>query len=816
MAITKFVPNRFIPTNALYYIFQTESAVETMTVYPTVETFVAQATAENGLVLASNGALVETATVTAGTSGAGAALIEGGGVGAETTALKVVSSELVEGGAVQTVTKGIASKIPTILIGASITIASGLAWSAYLADINPTYISELEALMEQNGTTPVERAWVSFLKGNKYYVNSNVAKQVIDYNMLKGCYEASGFTPIAEDALQFNTPLTINTISWADFFLFLDNFFLAQVGAGHMSLTAYTNTIAHITNSYANDVVPWLNGRQCLIVAQCDNEGFNVEGGDRFNFYIYFYVADANGKFMFAPDIDQHPSLTFPFIFDYNTGAFEGTYYFGYPDEYDARYERAWEIGIYYRGNDVRSTWSRGDVAVFGGLYYIGTGRYVWSNAGTISSGGGQIGVTQQSGATLPSDTDWTFENTYPDWWNDRIQISKYNPTTGENEIYTYLPLQIQITDPTLEGTGTQTQDDAQSGAISDEDTQEGISDGVIELAQEQVDEETDIPTDVDTPTDTGATPTIPLPFDISGNGMIMVYNPTKTELQSISSWLWTSNVFVNLAKIFNDPMQAIISLHVLYAKPIISSNKTDVKIGFLDSGVDSYYVTEQYVEIDCGSVTLNEYFGNYMDYDFTEVYLHLPFVGIVQLKTTDVMRSIIHVKYKVDVVSGCCLCNVSIEKNDMDAILYTYSGNCSVPIPYSASNYANMITGLLGVTGATVSAVASGGATIALSSSIALGSLGNALHRDISHGGSLSGNAGAMGVKKPYLIVNRHIPYYSERQKQYDGLPSNEYVKLGDCVGFTKIKEVHLLNLNATDEETNMIDEQLKGGVIL
>ena len=799
---------------SLFDVVASESNVVNMAEYASKDIYLAQVAGSNGYVQGAGNVIGKVVNFSSSASGASADLVAGG-VGANSTALKVVSTELGEGGVFKTVTKGIATKLPYIAIGAGITVASGLAWSAYLADTNPTYISELEALMEQNGTTPIERAWVSFLKGNKYYVNANVAKQVIDYNMLKGCYEASGFTPIAENSLQFNTPLTINTISWADFLSFIDNFLLAQVSAGHLSIPAYTDSIAHITNSYANDVVPWMNGRQCLIVATCDNQGFNVEGGDRFDFNIYFYVADANGKFSFAPNTDQYPSLTFPFIFDYNTGAFEGTFYFGLPDGYQAQNQRGWLINIYYRGGGVRSTQSRGDGAVFGGNYYQGTGIYVWSNAGTMSSGGGQAGVSQQSGATLPTTTDYTIADTYPDWWDDRIEVQTYDPVTDTITITPFLPVQIPNIDPATTGTGTQTQDDAQQDPIEDPNVQNQIGEGSQELSEEATNEDLDIPTPTEQPTDTGDSPTIPLPFDISGNGMIMVYNPTKTELQGISSFLWSTNFIDNIKKIFNDPMQAIISLHVLYAKPTISSNKTDVKIGFLDSGVDSYYVTEQYVEIDCGSVTLNEYFGNYMDYDFTEVYLHLPFVGIVQLKTTDVMRSIIHVKYQVDIVSGCCLCNVSVEKNDMDAILYTYSGNCSVPIPYSASNYANMITGLLGVAGATIGAIASGGATLALGAT-AIASLGNAMHRDISHGGSLSGNAGAMGVKTPYLIVNRHIPYYSERQKQYDGLPSNEYVKLGDCVGFTKIKEVHLLNLNATDEEINMIDEQLKGGVII
>lgn len=777
--------------------------------------FLLNTTSSQGYTRNAVGALTTTVGLGVVASGAGATLIEGGGgVGAGSLALKAVSSKLLEGGAIQTVTEGVVSKVPIVAIGGGICAALGLVWFDNLVYRNPQYLEELYQNMLVNGANELEWWYYGFLKDKYYYVPEDLINRVANYNREKGCFDAGGFMPIPANALQFNTPLDISTIGWTDFREMIISFLYAKYTDGKISQACYTDMVDAIDNKYMNDVLPWLNGRtKYIALVTCDNEGFNVEGGDRFNFDIHFYVADANGKFIFAPNTTDYPSLTQPYIEDYNDGAFDGKFYWGYPDEYQQQYSRGWRINLYLRGNGLRSVGSYLD-AVFGALYYT-AGMYVLSNIGSISGGSQEEGVEQQEDAVCPVDPSVALSVLYPDWALHAKNISIYHPDTDTNEEKKFYPLKLAVL-PITDGV-TIPQDVAQVGEIADEDEDEQdlVADGAIEAPTQVIDQDLAIPMDIDIPTDSGVSPTIPLPFDISGNGMIMVYNPTKAELQGISSFLWSTNFIDNIKKIFNDPMQAIISLHVLYAKPTISSNKTDVKIGFLDSGVDSYYVTEQYVEIDCGSVTLNEYFGNYMDYDFTEVYLHLPFVGIVQLKTTDVMRSIIHVKYKVDVVSGCCLCNVSIEKNDMDAILYTYSGNCSVPIPYSASNYANMITGLLGVAGATIGAIASGGATLALGAT-ALASLGNALHRDISHGGSLSGNAGAMGVKTPYLIVNRHTPYYSERQKQYDGLPSNEYVKLGTCVGFTRIKEVHLLNLNATDEEINMIDEQLKGGVIL
>lgn len=794
-----------------------ESNVVNIVDYFSTETYLAEAVGANGYVRGAGGILGEVVNFPASASGAGADLISGGGVGASSNALKIVGSEIVEGGGIRTVTQGIASKVPTVLVGAGIVAALGLGWSANLAYSNPDYIEELEELINNNRTTPIERAWLGFLKNNFYYVDADLVQDIADFHLQHGAYDA-GFTPI-ENNLTFGNDLTLTHMSWVEFRTILAEFFTLKKSQNKISDSAIAEFFTYLDTAIVSTDFVNKMGDDWICIATCDNESFDVENDARFDFNIFFYKSKSNGKYEF--ELNPSYDIDHPYITNYNTYLFNGNSYWGYPhyEDYDSSWH-AWVMNFYFRGGGVRSFNSRGDMPIFMG--YEPNAReslrtnlgYVFSNIGYMG-GGGIDGVNKQSGADYPED-DVPLSTTYPAWFNTKITVPVYDPVTGQQRNKIFLPIMLPTTAlPAIQGL-TEEQDDAQTLPISDPNSQTVIEDGALELPQQIIEDNPAIPVDDTSPTDTGDTPIPLIPFDVLGNGMIMVYNPTKAELQTISSFLWSSNFIDNIKKIFNDPMQAIISLHVLYAKPTISSNKTDVKIGFLDSGADSYYVTEQYVDIDCGSVTLNEYFGNYMDYDFTEVFIHLPFIGIVPLKTTDVMKSIISVSYKVDVISGCCLCNVSIERNEMDAILYTYSGNCSVPLPYSASNYANMITGLLGVVGATVGTIATGGASLAISSSIAIGSLGNAIHRDISHGGSISGNSGAMGVKKPYLIVNRHIPYNSARQNEFIGLPSNAYVTLGSCAGFTKVKDVHLTNINATDEELTMINDLLKEGVIL
>ena len=308
-------------------------------------------------------------------------------------------------------------------------------------------------------------------------------------------------------------------------------------------------------------------------------------------------------------------------------------------------------------------------------------------------------------------------------------------------------------------------------------------------------------------------TPDSPKPPSIIGGtatGMISIYNPTKAELSSFSSYLWSNNFLDNFLKIFQNPMDAVIGLHILYATPI-TGGRNNIIVGYLDSGVASDIVTKQYTEIDCGTVNVSELYGNATDYEpYTKVACYLPFVGIVPLKTDDVMGKKVNIKYGVDVLTGTCLATITVTNlKGVTISMYTFTGNCAVQLPLSGGNYSGVIRGLVGMVGS----VAVGGAIGAI------GAVGSALNSklDVAHSGSIGSNAGAMGVRKPYLIITRAEPNDALNYNRYYGFPSNEAVSLKSCLGYTKVKEVHVESIdNATITEKNEIESLLKSGVII
>ena len=388
-------------------------------------------------------------------------------------------------------------------------------------------------------------------------------------------------------------------------------------------------------------------------------------------------------------------------------------------------------------------------------------------------------------------------KNQYPDLWNNAIKRNTVQDDGSEDEkIYVPIPIP-KYNNPFDEQptTGTPSQSEP---SVKPETTPKDELDNISNTTTKD-------PTNTDNPnTGGGDSPNIIVPSQ-QASALWAIYNPTLSQLNSLGAWLWSTNFIDQILKIFNDPMQAIIGLHKVYATPSISGSG-NIKVGYLDSGVPSNIVGNQYTYIDCGTVSLREYYGNILDYSpYTTVQLYLPFIGIVSLDIADVSRSSITVKYGVDVLTGACLASVSVQRDNAGGVLYQYSGNCACQYPLSSGSYMGMVTGAIGTIGSLAKGNIFGSAL-----SIA------GMHTNIEHSGGFSGNAGAMGIKKPYLIISRPQSAMNDGFPSIQGYPSNYFTRLGDCSGFTQVAECHVENISATDKELDKIKDLLKEGVIL
>ena len=446
-----------------------------------------------------------------------------------------------------------------------------------------------------------------------------------------------------------------------------------------------------------------------------------------------------------------------------------------------------------------------------------------------------------------------TMEEQYPEL-NQKKEVATVaineDPVTGEktttNEIIRYVPTFVPAgstnadrlikhgynndTDPDTY-IDNRSQQDKLIGKINTDDPIDGVNEEVDTAKKEYTESRTTpdsfpypIPQNQpvqeypDTPPtkplgDSGDTPTPATMTGVTASGMCSVYNPTKTELKNFSAWLWSSNFLDNFLKIFQNPMDAIIGLHIMYATPH-TTTPSNIIAGYLDSGVSAKVVDQQFTEIDCGSVFIPELYGDARDYEpYVQIHCYLPFVGIVSLKPNDVINKTLNIKYGVDAMTGTCLATLTTKKGSSEIATYNFAGNCATQVPISGGSYAQMITGLAGIAASAIAGAATGNPLALLGAGASILNT----HLDVSHSGSIGANAGAMGIRKPYIIITRKIAYDAEEYSTYYGYPANKTIVLGKCKGFIRVKSVHITNIGvATDTEKTEIETLLKQGIII
>ena len=321
---------------------------------------------------------------------------------------------------------------------------------------------------------------------------------------------------------------------------------------------------------------------------------------------------------------------------------------------------------------------------------------------------------------------------------------------------------------------------------------------------------------DITEPVDIPDLPTI----SAADLGFITMYNPTKSQLKSLSDFMW-SNLFdlATYKKLFSDPMQSIIGLAIVPVSPDSTGSK-NVMFGSIDSGV-SMPTCSQYVQLDCGSVDIQEWIGSFLDYSpYTKISLYLPYIGIHELSADDIMGGSIQVVYNIDCLSGACGCFV---KHSSRGVLYSYNGSCITNVPLTSVNFSSAIQNAVSAvcSGAGIIAgIATGAAPItAMSAAGLLNSAANtALNSkpSVQRSGSLGGSAGILSVQTPYVIIERPNMSVPANVQNYAGQVSNITMSLGACRGFTMVEFIHLHNVTGTSEEIKEIEALLKEGVIL
>lgn len=328
--------------------------------------------------------------------------------------------------------------------------------------------------------------------------------------------------------------------------------------------------------------------------------------------------------------------------------------------------------------------------------------------------------------------------------------------------------------------------------------------------------------------TDTISLPGLPGLSALS-SGFVNMYNPTAAEITTMAQILWTTDPGTAIKNWLQAPMDSIVSLGIMPLAPDISSTKVHVVVGnFVISTndlppvyMDSYPLTNQYKIFDCGSLNMNEYWGNALDYSpYSKAEIFLPYIGVKEIDINDVMAATLHLQYIVDFLTGTCTAQlqcVKAQHMDFSAPLYHWQGNMMSQIPTNGADFGQFITAITSTLVSAGLTVATGGSGAVIAAGVAGGALNMAnAHPRIEKGGTIAMIAGAMDNQTPYIILTRPIQSKPANFQGFKGWPSNITAEIGSLTGYTEIEYIHVEIDSATDEEKSEIERLLKEGVII
>lgn len=265
---------------------------------------------------------------------------------------------------------------------------------------------------------------------------------------------------------------------------------------------------------------------------------------------------------------------------------------------------------------------------------------------------------------------------------------------------------------------------------------------------------------------------------------------------QSAVTNLGLGNVFGAIAKCITVPFDVRLSI----------DRWNTMKILGIDTGVTIDGVANHLQTIDCGTITIDRYFGDFKDYaPYSRCYIYLPYIGVNEISINQVQGKELSLVYGVDLLDGSCVARLSADSKQ----LYSFSGNIATEYPIVGKTPSSPLaaaTNMLGdITGNSTLA-----ATVGLIGSVLTGQNSSSGFQTV---GGVAGNWGNVGVLTPFVYLERPVQSIPNAYESSFGWTCNKYLPLNVLSGYTEVDESIHLSTTATDEEKEMLKEILTSG---
>ena len=268
--------------------------------------------------------------------------------------------------------------------------------------------------------------------------------------------------------------------------------------------------------------------------------------------------------------------------------------------------------------------------------------------------------------------------------------------------------------------------------------------------------------------------------------------------------------------------MQNIIGISIIDV-PIPQGLNGLIYVGNVSSTVEANVISNSFVELDCGEITLDEYYGSFADYEpFIATTLYLPKVGFVQIPADVCVNNTIKVVYHIELSSGEGLCYVQLtsKRDGFTYIWNTYTCHITSNITLSAQDHSQQLVALgnaiintgISASNAIINPASAGqGLSNTLSSCIDVATTKN----PTSTKGNVGNMSAVMCYKKPYLLINRTNLTKPTSFQENNGYLINYTAKISGHTGFLKTRDFHA-EFNAPYNHKVEIEKIMNEGVFI
>lgn len=246
--------------------------------------------------------------------------------------------------------------------------------------------------------------------------------------------------------------------------------------------------------------------------------------------------------------------------------------------------------------------------------------------------------------------------------------------------------------------------------------------------------------------------------------------------------------------------------------------------------------LTKSIAELNGGSVTINRYYNDFRDYDpCTIVQISVPYCGIVDLPTSEVMGKTLYLSYKIDLQTGAMLAVVSVS-SDTHYVIVTLAGTCGASIPITSNNNIEFLQRIATVGqavisggsngsikgldignkagGAEVAAIGAGVGAVVGSAYSGISALAGLPPVTVHKQGNASGFANLGGVNNAFVTITRQRYEIPDNYGHTVGYATDFKETIGNLSGFTVCTHVDTTGIPCSQAEREEIKRLLEGGV--